>query len=787
MAFNFNKKKDTDKTNEFPGAETIGVYPVLPVKNTVIFPGVALTLNIGEERSKKLLTDLKPGAKIIVAALKEEAKGVEDPNNIYAVGILASILRTIEGDDATLLVIHGEHRIKLESYQQKDPYFKAKAARLPESNYPQGSEVEDLVFQTKELGKKIIKEIGLPKEAKDGLELVKDPSALSDLVAANLRISKAKKQELLETIDVKTRLEKIIPLMMDEIRRIELTKDLNKKVNQEMEKSQREYYLRQQLKAIKEELDEDEESEIEELEKKIKESQMPAEVEEMALKELKRLSKIHSNSAEYTVARTYIAWLLDMPWAKSTEDCHDLQRAEEVLEEGHYGLKKVKKRILEFLAVKKIKKDMGGPILCFVGPPGVGKTSIAKAVADTLERKFVRISLGGVRDEAEIRGHRRTYVGALPGRIIQGIKKAGTNNPVVLLDEIDKVGYDYRGDPSSALLEVLDPEQNNSFSDHYLEVPFDLSKVLFITTANIMDPVPAPLKDRLEILDFPGYTHEEKLMIAKKHLIPKQLERHGLKSEQIVIDQEALTSIIEDYTREAGVRNLEREIATVLRCAAVKFAKGSVKKLEVTSENLREYLGPKKYYSELKSRTMVPGVSTGLAWTPTGGEILFIESNLMPGKKGLILTGQLGDVMKESAQAALSYVKSHAEALGIDKTAFDGNDVHIHVPAGAIPKDGPSAGVAMTTAIVSLLKNRPVRNDIAMTGEITLKGKVLPVGGIKEKALGAQRAGITTVYLPKWNEKDLEEVPADIRKKMKFRFVESIDEVIGEALGEMLN
>jgi ATP-dependent Lon protease len=786
MALGMDKKRNEDPDKEFINTELIGVYSVLPVKNTVIFPGVAITLNIGEERSKALLSELKSGEKIVIASLKDVEKGVRDPENIYDVGILASVLRMVEGDDVILLVIHGERRVKLESYEQEEPYFKVKVSRINElGTDDQG--VKDLIFQVKELGRRIIKEIGLPKEVRDSLESMEDPGAIADIIASSIKIGKQEKQDILETIDVKTRLEKIIPLMTHELKKIELSKDINKKVSEEMEQSQKEYYLRAQLKAIKEELNEDEGSELDELQEKIKEAGMPAEVEEVSLKELKRLEKIHPNSAEYTVSRTYIAWLLDMPWSNSTEDNEDIKKAREILEEDHYGLKKVKKRILEYLSVKKLKKDMGGPILCFVGPPGVGKTSIAKAVADTLGRKFTRISLGGVRDEAEIRGHRRTYVGALPGRIIQGIKKSGSNNPVILLDEIDKVGYDYRGDPSSALLEALDPEQNSTFSDHYLEVPFDLSKVLFITTANILDTVPAPLKDRMEVIEFPGYTPEEKMMIAKKHLLPRQMERHGLTKEQIFVEDEGIMTIIESYTREAGVRNLERELATVLRGIACKIAEGYKERIEVTRETLKEYLGPKKFYSEISDRTLNPGVATGLAWTPTGGEILFIESNLMPGKKGLILTGQLGEVMKESAKAALSYVKAHSEELGIDKSAFEDKDIHIHVPAGAIPKDGPSAGVAMTTALISLLKNRPVRNDIAMTGEITLKGKVLPVGGIKEKALGAQRAGIDTVYLPKWNEKDLTEIPDDIKNKMKFKFIDSVDDIISEAFGDLRN
>ncbi len=783
MNSDYNKEKDEGYTTPM----TTGLYPVLPVKDTVIFPGMAVTLNVGEERSKRLLSELKPKEKIVIASLKEVEKGVSDPENVHKVGILASVLRTIHGDDLIMLVIQGHRRVRLEEIMQNEPYFTAKVSRLDDHFLEGDKKVADLVYQVKELGKIVIKQVGLPPEFLKSLESIKDPGALSDLVASNLRIEKDKKQEILETTDVKTRLEKIVPLIMQDLRKIELSKEINNKVNQEMEKSQREYYLRQQLKAIQEELDGDEESDADELKRRIKEADMPPDVEAVALKELRRLSKIPSNSAEYTVSRTYIAWLLDMPWSNSTVDNEDIKEAKKTLENGHYGLEKVKKRILEYLAVKKLKKEHGGPILCFVGPPGVGKTSIAHAVAEALDRKYVRISLGGVHDEAEIRGHRRTYVGALPGRIIQGIKKAGTFNPVVILDEIDKVGYDYRGDPSSALLEVLDPEQNSTFSDHYLEVPFDLSRVLFITTANRLDTVPAPLKDRMEIIEFPGYTLEEKLMIARAHLLPRQLKRHGLSEEQVTIDDEAVMAVIDGYTREAGVRNLERELAAILRGAATRIAEDRDQKLEISTGDLDLYLGPKKFYSEMKKRTMAPGVSTGLAWTPTGGEVLFIESNVMKGKKGLILTGQLGDVMKESAQAALSYVKAHANDLGIDNSLFEGKDIHIHVPAGAIPKDGPSAGVAMTTALISLFKDRPVRNDIAMTGEITLKGQVLPVGGIKEKALGAQRAGIGTVYLPKWNEKDLYDIPEEIRSKMKFRFIERVDEIVDEAFGDIRN
>jgi ATP-dependent Lon protease len=551
-----------------------------------------------------------------------------------------------------------------------------------------------------------------------------------------------------------------------------------------MDRTQREYYLREQLKAIKKELGElDEHStEIKELREKIKKAKMPPEALAAAEKELDRLAKIPPASAEYTVARTYLDWLAELPWSETTEDNLDIDNAQKTLDEDHYDLEKVKKRILEYLAVRKLKSDMKGPILCFVGPPGVGKTSLGKSIARTMGRKFVRISLGGVRDEAEIRGHRRTYVGALPGRIIQWIKKAGSNNPVFMLDEVDKIGMDFRGDPSSALLEVLDPEQNFSFSDHYIDVPFDLSKVMFITTANVLDPIPPALRDRMETLELPGYSEDQKMMIAKEFLIPKQINEHGLSSEFIEFQDAALQMIISSYTREAGVRNLEREIAATCRGVAKDVARGIMEKVVIVPEILHKYLGPVKFFLEAAERTSEPGVATGLAWTPSGGDIIFVEATKMRGEKGLTLTGQLGDVMKESAQAALAYVRSKAKGLGIEEDFFEKNDIHIHVPAGAIPKDGPSAGITMFVALTSLLTNKPVRSDVAMTGEITLRGLVLPVGGIKEKVLAGMRAGIRTIILPKKNEKDLEEIPERIRNEMNFKFIQRMDEAIELAL-----
>lgn len=785
MVYIDNKDGETAAEEFEHTAEMLAIYPVLPIKNDVIFPGTAVSLHVGEERSKTLLADLL-GSRIVLVALKDLEKGVGDPDNVYNTGTLATVLRTIDHGDEIHIMVHGEYRVKLEGFTQERPYFKA---RITHQKDISEEGLEDLVIQVKDLGQRIIRKAGFPKEILHALESMDDPAMLSYVIAANLDLDKEQKQEILEIPSVKERLERLIPKMANELKKIQLKKEIDRKVNEEMSKTQKEYFLRQQIKVIKEELgDDDGENEIEEIRKKIKDAGMPDDVEKIALKEADRLSRMHPSSAEYTVSSSYLSWLLDMPWAVSTDDNEDIKRARDILDEQHYGLEKVKKRILEYLAVKKLKKDAGGPILCFVGPPGVGKTSVAHSVGDALGRKFVRISLGGVRDEAEIRGHRRTYIGALPGRIIHSLKKAGTNNPVIILDEIDKLGTDFRGDPSSALLEVLDPEQNSNFSDHYLEVPFDLSKVIFITTANRLDTIPGPLRDRMEIIDFPGYTREEKLMIAKNHLLPRQMDRHGLDPGNVPFEDEAILQLIDGYTREAGVRNLEREIASVLRGVAQKVAEGGKEKITVTMDSLEEYLGLEKFYADIKERTMDPGVATGLAWTPTGGEILFIESNIMPGKKGLTLTGQLGDVMKESAQAAMSYVKAHAGLLGIDETAFKNKEVHIHVPAGAIPKDGPSAGVALTTALVSLFRDKPLKNDIAMTGEITLKGKVLPVGGIKEKVLGARRAGINMIYLPKRNEKDLKDIPEEVRKTMKFKFVEKIDEVLDDAfLGEMRN
>jgi len=648
-------------------------------------------------------------------------------------------------------------------------------------DYQKDIEIDAMYINLKNLYKKAVEMAPyLSSELAQIATKIESPGNLADLIASTINIGVTEKQEILGKLDLNERLKKVTILLNREVETLELSSRIQSHVKEGIDKTQREYYLREQLKAIQKELGEtdDRYTEIEELRKKILDAKMPSDVQKVADKELDRLSKMSTMSAEYTVSRTYIDWLTELPWSKATEDNLNIKDANGILNEDHYDLERVKKRILEYLAVRKLKSDMKGPILCFVGPPGVGKTSLGKSIARALGRKFMRISLGGIRDEAEIRGHRRTYVGALPGRIVQGIKKAGSNNPVFMLDEVDKIGMDFRGDPSSALLEVLDPEQNFSFSDHYLEVSFDLSKVMFIATANMLDPVPPALKDRMEVLELPGYTEEEKLMIAKQFLIPKERFEHGLNEEQIEFDDEGLRVIICSYTREAGVRNLEREIAAICRAVAKDVAEGKTEKQLVTADSIHGFLGPIKYFSEIAERTKYSGVATGLAWTPTGGDILFIESTKMRGKGNLSLTGQLGDVMKESAQAALSYIRSKAADYNIIEDFFEKNDIHVHVPQGAIPKDGPSAGITMFVSLVSLLTDKHVRNDVAMTGEITLRGLVLPVGGIKEKVLAAKRAGIKSVILPKFNEKDLEEVPESIKSNMEFKFIEKMDEAV---------
>lgn len=759
---------------------------ILPLKGTVVFPSLIIPLVITDQRYAKLIDDTLMGGKVIGLFAQKDPE-LENPgsNDIHKIGTAGTILKMLRFPDGSVrFLVQGLTRIKIKRFIKEDPFLTARVEPL-EDLIEESVEMEALNRTILELLKRVV---NLAPYLPDDLQIsalnTEDPGKLSDLISSNLNITLAQKQDLLETLEVKDRLKKLTLYLNKEVEVLELSRKIQSQAATEMGKMQRDYILREQLKAIQKELGESDErtQEVEEFKKKIEEAKMPQEAREAALKELDRLSKMNPAAAEYTVSRTYLDWLVNLPWSSGTQDNLDIKEAKRVLDEDHYDLEKVKERILEYLAVRKLKSDLKGPILCFVGPPGVGKTSLGMSIARALGRKFNRISLGGMHDEAEIRGHRRTYIGSLPGRVLQGIRRTGSNNPVFMLDEVDKIGQDFRGDPAAALLEVLDPEQNYTFSDHYLEVPFDLSKVMFITTANILDPIPAVLRDRMEVLELPGYTDLEKLQIAKKYLIPKELDNHGLKLDNLSFQDQALKKIINDYTKESGLRNLDREVATICRKVAKKVASDEVKKVELTSDNLHEYLGAPKFFQEVLERTSQIGVVPGLAWTSTGGEILFVEATKMRGKKSLTLTGHLGEVMKESAQTALSYVRSSSHKWGIPEDFFEKFDIHVHVPAGSIPKDGPSAGITMATAITSLLSERPVKPYLAMSGEITLRGQVLPIGGLKEKTLAAYRAGIKTIILSKHNEKDLEEVPEEIKKKIKFVFVETVDEVLGLAL-----
>lgn len=782
-----NLESNTEGGNKEERLRVPKEMPVLPVKDTVVFPGMVAALSVVTERDIKLLNHVLAANRFLtLVAQKDKDLKVVKPSDLYDYATAAVVLQMLRmPDNSAKMLVQGVSRIKIDEYTQTDPYYKAKVTVL-EDIIESDMETEALARNAADQFIRIISLApSLPEELKIAIVNIDSPSRLADMIASHLNIGVAEKQQVLEAINVKARLQKVTALITSEMEVLEMATKIQSQVKSEMEKGQKEYYLRQQLKAIQEELGEGDERavEVKELTKKIEEAKMPPEAKKEAERELSRLAKMPSASAEYTVSRTYLDLLVSLPWAITTTDNLDIQVARKVLDEDHYDLEKVKERILEYLAVRKLKQDMKGPILCFVGPPGTGKTSVGMSIARAIGRKFVRMSLGGVRDEAEIRGHRRTYIGALPGRIIQGLRKAGSNNPVFMLDEIDKLGADFRGDPSAALLEVLDPEQNHAFSDHYLDVPFDLSKVMFITTANLLDPIPPALKDRMEVLELPGYTAEEKVFIVKQFTIPKQLKEHGLTKEQITIADDAIKAIISDYTREAGIRNLEREIAHICRKVAKDIASGEKKSVTVTADMLHNLLGPIKFFSEAAERTSEAGVATGLAWTQAGGDILFIEATLMPGTGKLLLTGQLGDVMKESAQAAMSYIRAKLTKLGITFKDFNKYDFHIHIPAGAIPKDGPSAGVTMAMALISLLKETPILPNVAMTGEITLRGRVLPVGGIKEKVLAAKRAGITTVILPKRNEKDLVEVPENAKKEMNFVFVEKVDEMLPVVFG----
>ncbi len=762
--------------------------PMLAIRNTVIFPVLAFPINVGREKSLASVNEAMDDERMLgIVAQKDGATEDPAPDELYEVGTMVKILKSVKMPGNKLnVIIQGLSRFRILEFTQTEPYLEAKVELIDEEALS-GVEVEALLINLREQAQKLIElSPHIPSEASFLVRSIDNPGILADIVASNLSIGVEEKQGLLEQLAVRERLEQVIALISKEVQVQELSNKIQTEVKGEMDKAQREYFLREQMKAIQKELGEVDErqEEFDELKRAIKRARMPRETEKVAFKELKRMSRMSPGAAEYTVSRTYLDWLVELPWSKSTEDQLDIAQAQEILDEDHYDLTKVKQRILEYLAVRKLKDDMKGPILCLVGPPGVGKTSLGRSVGRALGRKFVRISLGGVRDEAEIRGHRRTYIGSLPGKIIKGIKKAGTNNPIFMLDEVDKLGMDYRGDPSSALLEVLDPEQNDSFNDHYLDVPFDLSKVLFIATANLREPIPPPLLDRMEVLDLPGYTEEEKIHIATKFLIPENLEAHGLTEEHIEFQVEAIQRIIGAYTREAGVRNLKRELASICRSVAKDVASGHTDKVVVDAEKVEEVLGPIKFFQEVAERTAHSGVATGLAWTPTGGDILFIECTRMKGHGKMILTGSLGEVMKESAQAAMSYIRTNAVKLGIDEDSFDQQDIHVHVPSGAIPKDGPSAGVTMMTALASLLTDRTVDHELAMTGEVTLRGNVLPVGGIKEKVLAASRAGIKRVVLPDRNKKDLVEISEDIKTDLEFVFVSQMSEVLEHALGQ---
>ncbi len=762
--------------------------PVLPIRDIVVFPYMIIPLFVGRDISINAI-DNALGSNRMVMLLTQKDMGIETPgqNDLYRVGTVGLIMRMLKLPDGRVkILVQGIAKAKVLDFIQAQPFFKVVIEKLPEEK-PKELTIEDeaLLRTVKEqldkaisLGKSIIPDVMVV------IENLNEPGRLADLVASNLGLKTEQAQEVLQIADPISRLRKINDILGREIELLIVQQKIQTEARGEIDKTQREYFLREQLKAIQKELGDIDEraEEMREYQAKVDKAKMPEKVQKEAEKQLRRLQKMHPDSAEGATIRTYLDWLVELPWSKSTKDHLDIKKAEQVLNEDHYDLEKIKERILEYLSVRKLKARMKGPILCFIGPPGVGKTSLGKSIARALGREFVRVSLGGVRDEAEIRGHRRTYVGALPGRIIQGLKQAGTNNPVFMLDEIDKIGMDFRGDPSSALLEVLDPEQNNTFTDHYLGVPFDLSNIIFITTGNMMDTIPGPLRDRMEIIYLSGYTEEEKLGIAKNYLVTKQLDAHGITGKMLKITDDALRVVIMQYTREAGVRNLEREIARLCRKVAREIAEGKKKEFLITPKNAGKYLGVPKFLPEEEMEKEQVGVATGLAWTEAGGEIIFIEATIMKGKGSLTITGQLGDVMKESAQAALSYVRSRAASLGINEDLFSKTDLHIHVPAGAIPKDGPSAGITMATAIASAFTGRPVRKDIAMTGEVTLRGRVLPIGGLKEKSLAAKRMGIKNIIIPRRNAKDLEEIPKYVTKDVNFIPAETMDEVLGLAL-----
>jgi ATP-dependent Lon protease len=772
-----------------PTPATPTALPVLPLKDSVTFPDTLTPLAVGQERSVRLVNDVLGGNRMLVMVASRNAELDEPgPDDLYDVGVVGVVARMMKVPDGTLrILVQGTQRVRLTDFVATEPYLVARIEEEPDI-VEQSSELEALRRNVQNTFSEIIEQTPyLPEEMAVALANLDDPSELAHMIAGSLRISVEEKQRLLEERDVAKRLRLLSQYLARELDVISLGTKIQTQVQSEVDQAQREYFLRQQLKAIQEELGETDEiqAETNELREQLEAADLPGYAREVSDRELARFERLPPQSPEHGVIRGYLEWIVALPWSKSTEDDLDLKKARRVLDRDHYDIEEVKDRILEFLAVRKLKPDARSSILCFVGPPGVGKTSLGRSIARAMGREFERISVGGVRDEAEIRGHRRTYIGAMPGVIVRALRDAGANNPVLMIDEIDKMGADFRGDPSSAMLEVLDPEQNSTFRDHYLDMPFDLSHVLFITTANQLDPIPGPLRDRMEIIQLAGYTEQEKLQIAKRYLVPRQIDRNGLDKSKIEFTDEALKLVIDGYTREAGVRNLEREIGAICRKVARDVAEGTrTRKRVIRERQVRELLGKKRFLHDVARRTGQPGVATGLAWTPVGGEVLFIEATAFPGDGRLQITGQLGDVMKESAAAALSYVKANARKFGADKPDewLRDHDIHVHVPSGAIPKDGPSAGIAIATALVSLVTGRPVRSDVAMTGEITLTGQVLPIGGLKEKALAAQRAGITCVIAPKLNEPDFDDIPPHLRRGIKFKFVAKIDQVLKLAL-----
>ena len=778
--------------NKSSQVEIPDVLPLLPIRDIVIYPYMMLPLFVGRDVSIRAVEEaLSRDRLIFLVSQVNSAEENPNPKDIHRVGTIASIMRMLKlADGRVKILVQGLAKGEIDTFQRERPFFEVKIRKVIEPTLAEVPiEVEALMRTAKEKIEQILNLKNLPPEIVMVTDNISDPGVLADLVASNLRLKIEESQAILEVFDPIERLKKVNELLTRELELSTMQARIQNQAKEEMSKTQRDYYLREQLKQIQQELGEGDEraEELNEIKKQIEKVKMPTEVKREADKQLRRLEQMHPESSEASLVRTYLDWLVDLPWSKKTKDNLNIKKAKDVLDEDHYDLEKIKERILEYLAVNKLRRKIKGPILCFVGPPGVGKTSLGRSIARSLGRNFVRVSLGGVRDEAEIRGHRRTYVGALPGRVIQGIKQAGSNNPVFMLDEIDKVGTDFRGDPSAALLEVLDPEQNHAFSDHYLNLPFDLSNVLFICTANLLDPVPAALADRMEVIQLSGYTNEEKLEIARKYLIPRQLEDNGISGKTLEVSDDAVLRVIAEYTKEAGLRNLERELASICRKVARKVAEGKTELTRITRANIHSFLGAPKFLPEAEQEHHEIGVATGLAWTSTGGEILYVEASLSRGRGNLTLTGQLGDVMKESAQAAVSYARAHAKKLGIEEDFYQKLDIHIHVPAGAIPKDGPSAGITMATALISALTKRPVSRDVAMTGEITLRGRVLPIGGLKEKSLAAFRAGIKTIVIPDRNEKDLDEIPKPLRRKLNWVVAENMSDVLTIALMDRAN